>query len=175
MWWLISFSSLILQTYWLDLGCFFNFQLTFENDGIAPLPKLTVEQSAYHTYIQDGVSCYGISAAIADDDSLDMLGAVLEALAYYSFTTVRPAYYDSALSLRFMQDPESRYILDMMFETFSFDYCYSTGLAGIRDGMREVVSSANPSIASNIKKWEKAMKNQLMKEKNFLDRLDAQS
>ena len=149
--------------------------LTEISYGIAPLPKLTVEQPAYHTYIQDGVSCYGISAAIADEEDRDMLGAVLESMAYHSYATVRPAYYDSALSLRFMQDPESRYILDMMFETFSFDYCYATGLAGIRDGMREVVSSPNPSIASNIKKWEKAMKNQLAKEKKSLDQLMNQS
>ena len=149
--------------------------LTEISYGIAPLPKLTVEQPAYHTYIQDGVSCYGISAAISDEDDREMLGAVLESMAYHSYTIVRPAYYDSALSLRFMQDPESRYILDMMFETFSFDYCYATGLGGIRDGMREVVSSPNPSIASSIKKWEKAMKNQLAKEKRSLDRLIDQS
>ena len=149
--------------------------LTEISYGIAPLPKLTVEQPAYHTYIQDGVSCFGISAAVSDVEHQDMLGAVLESMSYHSYTIVRPAYYDSALSLRFMQDPESRYILDMMFETFSFDYCYATGLAGIRDSMREVVSSPNPSIASSIKKWEKAMKNQLMKEKKSLDRLATQS
>ena len=149
--------------------------LTEISYGIAPLPKLTVEQPAYHTYIQDGVSCYGISAAIADEEVQEMLGAVLESMSYHSYAIVRPAYYDSALSLRFMQDPESRYILDMMFETFSFDYCYATGLAGIRDGMREVVSSPNPSIASSIKKWEKAMKSQLAKEKRSLDRLLDQS
>lgn len=149
--------------------------LTEISYGIAPLPKLTAEQPDYHTYIQDGVSCYGVSSAISDEGDQDMLGAVLESMAYHSYTVVRPAYYDSALSLRFMQDPESRYILDMMFETFSFDYCYATGLAGIRDGMREVVSSPNPSIASSVKKWERVMKNQLLKESKSLDRLMEQS
>ena len=139
--------------------------------GIAPLPKLTVEQPDYHTYIQDSVSCFGVSSAISDDKKKEMLGATMEALAYYSYAIVRPAYYDNALSLRFMQDPESRYVLDMMFETFSFDYCYVTGIAGIRDDMREIIPASNPSIASHIKIWEKGIKNQMNKEKRYLDRL----
>mgnify|MGYP002520351618 CR=1 FL=1 len=94
--------------------------------------KLTKEQAAYQTYVQDQVSSFGISAAISNEDRQSMLSAVMEDIAYRSNEIVRPAYYESALSLRFMQDPQSRDILGTMFETIAFDYTYATGIGDVR-------------------------------------------
>ncbi len=145
------------------------------NYGIAPLPKLNKEQKDYGTYIQDQVSSFGISAAIGDEDRQAVLGAVLEAMSYYSYSIVRPAYYDSVLSLRFMQDPQSRNVLDTMFSSISFDYVYATGLAGIRDNMRPIISSSNPAVASRTKQWEKQVVGALRSQQKSLDRLATQS
>jgi hypothetical protein len=125
------------------------------NYGIAPLPKLNKAQTDYGTYIQDQVSSFGISAAIGEADRQAVLGAVMEAMSYYSYNIVRPAYYESVLSLRFMQDPQSQAILDTMFKSISFDYVYATSLGGIRDSMRPIISSSNPAIASQAKQWER--------------------
>ncbi|MCQ2430883.1 MAG: hypothetical protein MJ192_11205 [Clostridia bacterium] len=139
--------------------------------GIAPIPKLTKEQAHYGTYIQDQVSCFGISASIGDEDRQAVLGAVMEAMSYYSYVIVRPAYYDVALSLRFMQDPQSKAILDTMFESISFDYVYATSLGGVRDSMRSVISSTKPAIASQEKKWQKLVENALKSQQRSLDKL----
>lgn len=141
------------------------------NYGIAPLPKLNKEQKDYGTYIQDQVSAFGISAAIGEEDRQAALGAVMEAMSYYSYNLVRPAYYDSVLSLRFMQDPESRAILDTMFESISFDYVYATSLGGIRDSMRPIISSANPAIASQAKQWQRKVETALKSQQKAFDRL----
>lgn len=139
--------------------------------GIAPLPKLTESQKNYGTYIQDQVSSFGISAAVGDEDRRDTLGAVMEAMAYHSNQLVRPAYYDSVLSLRFMQDPTSKNILDTMFESISFDYCFVTGLGKVRGDLRELLPKSNPSIASKLKTWKGQISNKLRNEQRQLDRL----
>lgn len=141
--------------------------------GIVPMPKLRKEQADYYTYVQDQVSSFGISAAISDENRQSMLSAVMEALAYHSNEIVRPAYYDSALSLRFMQDPQSRDILSTMFETIAFDYCFVTGIGSVRESMRSLLPSRKqPAMASRVKGWERTIQKQLEKDNAALDKLE---
>ena len=133
---------------------------------------LNKEQKDYGTYIQDQVSSFGISAAIGEKDRQAALGAVMEAMSFYSYGIVRPAYYDSVLSLRFMQDPQSRAILDTMFETIAFDYVYATGLADIRGTMRTLLPSKSPAVASRSKGWEKTINRILERENKSIEKLE---
>ena len=139
--------------------------------GIAPIPKLTREQEKYGTYIQDQVSSFGISAAIGDSERQEQVAAVLEAMTYYSYQIVRPAYYDSVLSLRFMQDPQSKDVLETMFQSISFDFVYSTSMAGIRDTLRTIISQKNAPVASSAKQWEKQVTSALRTQQRSLDRI----
>lgn len=142
------------------------------NYGIVPMPKLTKEQTSYKTYVQDQVSSFGISAAIGDEQRQSMLSAVMEAIAYHSNEIVRPAYYETTLSLRFMKDPQSRDILNTMFETIAFDYTYATGIGDVRGGMRTMLPSRKmPAVASRFKSWEKTIQKQLEKENAAIDKL----
>ena len=152
-----------VETYFEDLA-----NITY---GIAPIPKLTKDQDGYGTYIQDQVSCFGISAAIGDDTRQDQLAATLEAMSYYSYNIVRPAYYDSVLSLRFMQDPQSRDVLDTMFDSISFDFVYATSTAGIRDTLRGIISQPNAPVASSSKQWEKQVQSALRTQQKAFERL----
>ena len=86
-------------------------------------------------------------------------------MAYHSYGTVRPAYCDSALSLRFMQDVESRDMLDTIVDSFSFDYCYYTDLGGIRTDMRSILPNQNAGVASRVKAWERKVQTGLEKER----------
>ncbi len=139
--------------------------------GIVPMPKLDEQQERYMTYVQDQVSAFGISAAIGNEDRIYALGAVMELMASASNDIVRPAYYDSALSLRFMQDPNSRAILDTMFETISFDYCYATGFGDIRGELRTRLSSQDPALASRVNVWSKSFVRRLDKLNSSLEKL----
>ena len=141
------------------------------NYGIVPMPKLTKTQSEYGTYIQDMVSCFGISSAIVDEDRQAILGAVLESLSYHSYNIIRPAYYNSTLSLRFMKDPESAAILDTMFETISFDFTSSISPASIRGDMRSILSSSRPNLASQATTWKRKIEYALRQQKKNLDKL----
>ena len=139
--------------------------------GIAPIPKLTREQEKYGTYIQDQVSSFGISAAIGDEERREQVAAALEAMSYYSYQIIRPAYYDSVLSLRFMQDPQSKDILNTMFDSISFDFVYATSMSGIRDTLRTIISQKNAPVASSAKSWEKQVQSALRSQERALDRL----
>ncbi len=140
--------------------------------GIVPMPKLTKEQKEYRTFVQDQVTAFGISAAIGDAKRQAVLGAVMESIAYNSNKIVRPAYYDSSMSLRFMQDPQSRQMLDMMFEVLAFDYSYYIDLGGVRQGLRGILATTNPNIVSNTKVWSKTASSELKKQTSALDNLD---
>ncbi len=144
--------------------------------GIAPIPKLSVEQEKYHTYVNDQVTGFGVSSAIGDEERQDVLGAVMEAVAYHSYKIVRPAYYNSSLSLRFMQDERSSDILDLMFETLAFDYGYYHvgGMGGIKGDLRSVLPGSNPAVASRFKLWERKLSSELKGENEAIARLQEQ-
>ncbi len=145
-------------------------QLTY---GIAPIPKLTKEQKNYGSYVQDQVSSFGISAGVADPERREMLAAVLEAMAYHSYLIVRPAYYETALSERYMQDPQSNEVLDMIFNTLQFDFSSSCSniitSCVIRDNLRPLLSGSKNTITSSTKNWGKVVNNKL---RSYNDKLE---
>ena len=133
--------------------------------GIAPLPKLNKPQSRYYSYVQDQVTSLGISAVVADEERQAMLGAVLESLAYHSYQMIPPAYYDSVLSLRFMQSPESKEVLDLIFDTIQFDFSGTCSnifsYVVIRDSLRPLLSGKRNTVASATKSWKSRVEKEL--------------
>lgn len=144
--------------------------------GIAPIPKYSQSQS-YHAYVQDQVSSFGISTAVGSEERQEMLAAVLEALAYHSYEIVRPAYYNNTLSTRFLQDPKSSEILDIIFESLSFDFSSTcsnllNGLV-LRDQLRPIFSGTTNTIASTLKGWSKSAEKALKKINSKMTELSA--
>ena len=139
--------------------------------GIAPMPKMTREQAKYHTYVQDRVTCFGISAAIGDEERQDVLSAVMESIAYNSYKIVRPAYYDTTLSLRFMQDRRSGDMLDLMFDSISFDLCTIIAIGNVKRDLRSILPAPNPPIASRFKMWSKKIQSSVDNHNKTLDRM----
>ena len=132
--------------------------------GIAPMPKFDTAQKSYHSYVQDQVTCFGISAVVGDPERQEMCAATLEAMAYYSNQLVRPAYYDTALSERYMQDPQSKEILDLIFDVLYFDFsstCCNMLNIQPRDQLRGLLTGTSNTIASSTKGWEKTIKNNM--------------
>jgi len=143
--------------------------------GIAPMPKFDTNQQNYHSYVQDQVSCFGISAVVGDVDRQEMLAAVLEAMAYHSYLLVRPAYYETALSERYMQDPQSKEVLDMIFDSLYFDFSSSCSniftSCVIRDNLRPMLSGKKNTVASSTRSWQKSVERHLAKYNETLEGL----
>ena len=163
-------NALMVTTMFLKMETNFE-SLAALSYGIAPMPKFSEIQKSYYSYVQDQVSCFGISAVVGNEDRQEMCAATLEALAYHSYQLVRPAYYENSLSLRFMNDPESRNILNTMFETIAFDYAYVTGVGDIRGSLRSMLPAKKLAVASRAKGWERSVSKLLEKDNAALDKL----
>lgn len=146
--------------------------------GIAPIPKLT-KSAEYKSYVQDQVSSFGISAGIGSEDRAEELAAVLEAMAYHSYNIVRPAYYTNTLSTRYMQDPQSEEILNLIFKSLSFDFSQTCSniLSGnvLRDQLRPVMSARKNTVASKMRSWSRSVPNALTKINDALESMDTDS
>lgn len=134
--------------------------------GIAPIPKFSKDQSQYYSYVQDQVTGFGIPASVKDNRA-EMASATLEAIGYYSYQLVRPAYYETTLSERYMKDPQSLEILELIFDSLYFDFSSTCGnivtSCVIRDQLRPVLSGKNNTISNKMRSWERSMKNNLSK------------
>ncbi len=133
-------------------------QLATLTYGIAPIPKFSKTQE-YRSYVQDQVSSFGISAGVGGDDRRRSWHAVLEAMAYHSYNIVRPAYYTNTLSTRYMQDPQSEEILNLIFKSLSFDFSQTCSniLSGscLRDMMRPIMSGNRNTVSSHAELGQK--------------------
>jgi hypothetical protein len=145
------------------------------NYGIAPMPKYQLEQGnkanddlGYRTYVQDQVTALGIPTHVSED-RWDIVSATMEALAWRSYFTVREAYYEKALSLRYMKDPQSKEVLSLIYDSLSFDFMNSCSNClpncVIRDSLRaplsgdgsitQVLNSNKVKITNDLKSLNK--------------------
>lgn len=132
----------------------------FEGDyGIAPMPKYDENQESYYTHIQDQLSVMSIVSTVPEDD-LPMMGAVMELISAMSYKYVYNAYYKTALSYRYLQNPESVVMLDLIYRCIRIEgtFIYSAKYAMLGK-MRTVISSGKNTMASAYKGfktvWEK--------------------
>ncbi len=130
--------------------------------GFLPYPKFDAEQTEYKNLIHDSNLLGCISAASAN---LDMVGAVLEALCAETYRTVTPAWYETALKVKYSRDDLSTQMIDLIKDsaTTNFIYAYNYALNGMGLIYRELVTKNNKDFASAVKSKEKAGLKQLEK------------
>ena len=147
--------------------------------GIAPMPKFDAKQESYGTYVQDQVTGVGISSTLSDEDQIAMMGAVLECMASNSYHTVVDAYYSTALSYKYLQNPESKEMLDLIYDSLTFDFVgacsniiQNNGGQSIRDQLRPLFSGKSTKLGSTLSKWQKGTDKALIKINDFLTNLE---
>ena len=145
--------------------------------GIAPMPKFSEMQTSYYSYVQDQVSSFGISTAVGDEKRQEMCAAVLEAMAYHSYRLVRPAYYETVLSKRYMQDPRSNEVLNLIFDSLYFDFSSTCSdifpSCEIRNNLRPLLSGDRNTIAASTKSWQRLVERKLGEYNEVLEGLGA--
>ncbi len=136
----------------------------FDHDyGIVPMPKYNQDQADYYTHTQDQLSLMAIVSSV-DKDKLPMMGAVMDQIAYYSYREVFPAYYETALSYRYLQNAQSKVMLDMIYKSLKIEGCFifhdSFQILG---QLRKMVSGQSrqanaSSIVSETRSWNNKVK-----------------
>ena len=87
--------------------------------GILPMPKFDESQTEYCSYAQP----YGAVSimVLKTNNNLDRTGKILEVMAAVSKYTSTPAAYEQTLKLKRSDDAESGRMIDMIFNSITFD------------------------------------------------------
>lgn len=128
--------------------------------GFLPYPKLDENQKAYHTLVADNALIGSIPSV---SKNLDKMGAVLEVLSYETRKTLIPAWYETALKLKYSRDDIASQIIDIIHDstTTNFIYAYSNPLSGAGQIMRGMVDAGSTDYASAVARMEKVAKKSL--------------
>lgn len=103
------------------LNSFTNFHLMRDvttEFGILPYPMLDENQDGYVSNDWSGLMCVPYSVK---ESSYDMVGDVIELLAYYSEEEVVPSYIEDTLGLKHSRDDESIEMINLVFDSVRFD------------------------------------------------------
>ncbi len=142
--------------------------------GVIPMPKYDEAQEDYKTFLHDQVTVYSIPSSIAAEDGrVDMVGALMEAMASNSHYTLRPAYYETTLRTKIAQDPESAEMMDLIINNVYIDagILYTQAVGNFHDTFRQIMGKGVNSVTSDYKRiMTQVGKRQLPK---MLDKLDA--
>lgn len=129
----------------------------YESDiGILPYPKFDEAQENYVSMDWGGLMC--VPASIQQPE---MVGAVLELLAYESGNTVIPAYYDVLLSGKLARDEDSRNMINILFDTIAYEvgcnyFGFTAGFNGLLFTLSQmVIGQKSTDYASWYAKNEK--------------------
>ena len=114
--------------------------------GIIPYPKLNEQQESYLTMADGFHTVIGIPVTCTETDKV---GAALELLNFYSYKHVVPAYYETALKVKYTSDDESMKIMDMILEgrVFDFGYFYDNW-KGFAFAIQDLLTSQSSDFAS---------------------------
>ncbi|MDD7300941.1 MAG: hypothetical protein PUG87_03230 [Eubacteriales bacterium] len=106
--------------------------------GVLPYPKWDETQENYNTTV---LTTYSVMSVPADCTDKDRAAAVCEALAYESWKSVTPAYFETALKVKYVADNDSAQMFDIIRDGVSFDfgYIYTMPMDGISDRFKETV------------------------------------
>ena len=140
--------------------------------GVLPMPKYDEAQAKYKTLLHDQFTVMAIPTTVTGD-RLDEMSAVLECMAAEGHKLVRPAYYESALRYKYMKDPESWEMMDIIIDHIYIDagIIYTNALSSFHDQFRQIMISKNNTVTSAYKSKAKAANRALGKMTDKLDDL----
>ena len=124
--------------------------------GIVPLPKLDETQESYLALVHDTGSLLAIPCTRED---LELPCAVLEAMAADNYRTVMPAYYETALKVKYTRDEMSAHVIDIIHDNMITEFVYANnyvfGSTTIGTIARTLLGSASKNYMSTYETMEK--------------------
>ena len=128
----------------------YNFR-EMENYAIIPAPKLDSNQPTYLTTLHDGITILGIPSSLTPD-VLPAICATMEAMASGSYNNVTPAYYESALKVKYTRDEVAGEMIDLIREnvTTDFAFAYSHSVNDIAWYFRNNYKGGSTQLKRNV-------------------------
>ncbi|MCR5783843.1 MAG: hypothetical protein K6G90_14045 [Clostridia bacterium] len=131
--------------------------------GILPEPKYDDSQDHYSTYAFPFYPLLSVPVSVKGD-KLSMTGFIIEALAAESYKTLTPAFYEKALSAKYVRDEYSFEMLNIILRSRIYDplYFYNWG-GSFRDSLVNMLTGNKKTLSSYYAKGSKALNNSLKK------------
>ena len=139
------------------------------NFGILPAPKFDEAQTQY--YSCNNGNFFGMSVPVSVTD-IDRTSIIIEALQSASTDTVLAAYYDITLKSKYSRDEESSKMVDIIFDTTTYDCSTVYGLGNVKTNIYTMASENNKDLASFYNKQKKALGKVIEKMMDKLSELD---
>lgn len=142
--------------------------------GILPMPKLNASQE-YKTHVQAEVLLYGVPATCHNE--IDDLTIFLECFGSESYRTVKPAYYEIALTSKYARDPQSVEMLDRVVHSVDIDpiNLYTRTFQFTAESIRNIHATGINTISSLIRQYETSTRAMVKKLNSSLDELTQQN
>ena len=112
--------------------------------GILPLPKYDAAQEKYRSRVIDGW-LHVVPASVSDPE---YVGIIMEALAYESYKTVFPSYYENFVYYKILRDKESIEMMDLIKNTRMMDMGDVPFYDTVRSKYHSAVEQKSESFAS---------------------------
>ena len=123
---------------------------TMEGDyGVVPIPKWDKAQEHYLTWTHDIGSTLSMPTSVLK--SAEKLEGVLEAYVVLSYQYVKPAYYDTMLTVKNVRDPQSSEMLDLIFQHRTYDMGMYFADLGMNSLFSTCVATNKDNFASSFK------------------------
>lgn len=143
-----------------SLGSLTSYSGEMEDDyGVLPQPKYEEKQEDYCSFVNGASAFMGI---ISTEQNPEFVGAVLEAMGAYNYTTVSPNMFEIVTKYRSTRDPQSAEMVDYIIRNRIFDFGYFFDLA-ITNVVRDSLKAKKDSLGSSIKSADKSSENTLKK------------
>jgi len=129
--------------------------------GVIPFPKYDEAQDGYGVMFEAGSRISVIPTTITNPE---MVGAVLEAMNFYSLKNVVPAYYEVSLKQKYARDEESIRMLDLITDSVFHDLGNTVFSTQVKDGIyRKLFETNSTDLASRYETQLPQFKAQLEK------------
>jgi hypothetical protein len=132
--------------------------------GILPVPKYDQLQEKYSTYAYPFYPLLSVPAAVKGE-KLEMTGLIIEALAAESYKTLTPAFYEKALSSKYVRDEHSYDMLKIILNSRIYDpiYFYSWAGGTFRDSLVNMLTGNKKTLSSYYARGSKSLNKALLK------------
>ncbi|GHU36943.1 hypothetical protein FACS1894105_08160 [Clostridia bacterium] len=138
--------------------------------GIIPMPKYDSAQQEYGHYVHPTASAISIPTS---NNNLERTGIILEALTAESRYTLRPAYYEKAISNKYLRDDESIEMLDIIIASRAFDLSTMFGWNGLGSVLEDMYRSKRRDFTSAYERQSDAYKTAIDKTISTLTALES--
>ncbi len=146
--------------------------------GVLPYPLYDENQSSYYhmMHITGNVISIPRSGKI-QNATLDKVAATLEAMAYYSVDTLTEVYYEINLTSKWLDDPESKPMIELILNTRVYDLAYYFDLTQGNGNITHLLAGtmlpdAKDSVASLNRGYSQMLEKRI---ENLVNSLNIQS